>query len=121
MDPERLPIQVPFGRIEGKRPIGRARETWIETVRDTPRVLSDLNNKSGTLFIMANTDSVEGAHSQFGRYKHHIFRMETCNSSSAPKPTPPHGWGMLLLLLSVVVVVVVVVVSSIAMFRQGER
>jgi hypothetical protein len=48
MDPERLPVQVLFGWIEGKRPIGRPRKTWIDTVRDDLRVLSDLNNKRGT-------------------------------------------------------------------------
>jgi len=48
MDPERLPIQVLYGWIEGKRPIGRPRKTWIDTVRDDVRVLSDLNNKRGT-------------------------------------------------------------------------
>ena len=45
MDPERLPSQVVFGWIDGERPIGRPRKTWIDLVRDDLKVLWDLNNK----------------------------------------------------------------------------
>ena len=48
MDTERLPVQVLFGWIEGKRQIERPRKTWIATVRDYVRVLSGLNNKRRT-------------------------------------------------------------------------
>ena len=48
MDPERLPVQVLFGWIEGKRPIGRPIKTRIDTVRDDLRFLSDLKHKRGT-------------------------------------------------------------------------
>ena len=54
MDPERLPVQVIFGPLEGKRLIGRPSKTWIDTLRDDLRVILDLNNKRGT-FIASQT------------------------------------------------------------------
>ena len=47
MGPERLPIQVLFGWIEGKRPRGRSRKTWIDAVLDDLGVISELHGKRG--------------------------------------------------------------------------
>jgi len=86
LGPERLPIQVLFGWIEGKRPRGRTRKTWIDAVLDDIGIISELNGKRRIFLewqkLHQDRAREERRDLSFGRYTHLILGLETCKTQS---------------------------------------